>query len=59
MRKLTLAEKIESLERVSRMLRALRNGVPWCVVSAEFKPTTTEVRMVNRRLKKDGVRPDR
>ena len=59
MRELTLVEKLESLERVSRMLRALRNGAPWCVVSAEFKPTPTEVRMVNRRLKRDGIRPDR
>lgn len=56
---MTLAEKIESRERVSRMLRALRKGSPWCVVSAEFKPTPTEVRMVNRRLRKDGIRPDR
>ena len=59
MRKISMAEKLESFERVSKMFRALSNGVPWCVVAADFKPTPSEVRAVNRRLRKDGIRPDR
>lgn len=58
MRGMTIIEKIESRKRVSKMHRALSNGVPWCVVSAEFKPTPAEVRAVNRRLR-DGIRPER
>ena len=58
MRKISMADRLESFERVSKMHRALSNGVPWCVVSAEFKPTPAEVRAVNRRLR-NGIRPER